>query len=399
MMGLSVLYAKGAVKEREWGAIPDRDKTGRLREVYWARRAESKISAKSFIRFNLYWRPDRYSIARRSDDPGDGFIYLADMMEQSEGQFEWLEVTEVFTTVPASQIEGAMRSWNGISARNPVDLDEFRKELPLGRPSKTEQRKAADQVIAQVERKLAKSSYGELLEKYGYGTLVVGLPLWFAVPPDNPCRAENAVDNFFTRTMLGLQDVKRRTLKRRDCPFKSIIVLWDTTPQAIRAWIENRSMEYEHTRSASMEDPLDASILELLPDMMEKALSKTAIPESDAPSISFHIIVKTRKRKLGKGPLPEFVEAMQEFFRERGENRLLSQMREKVKWRVISGVCKLYCFLNLRGLEGLSQWIAPKISVSHAWKVRTTRRRAQLFYSESKRRPRALNARSSGSPP
>ena len=49
MTGLRVLYAKEATEEREWVAIPDRDRTGRLREVYWARCAESKLGRKSFF--------------------------------------------------------------------------------------------------------------------------------------------------------------------------------------------------------------------------------------------------------------------------------------------------------------------------------------------------------------
>ena len=41
MTGLSVMYAKEATGELEWAAIPDRNRAGRLREVYWARRAEA----------------------------------------------------------------------------------------------------------------------------------------------------------------------------------------------------------------------------------------------------------------------------------------------------------------------------------------------------------------------
>ena len=218
MTGLSVLYAKEATEEQEWVTIPDRDRTGRLREVYWARCAESKLGRKSFFSMRLNWRADRTVIGRASDDPGDGFISLVDMTPRVADGFEWLEVTEVFTTVHASRIEGAMRAWNGIPDKHGVDFDEFRKSLPRGRPSRVEQRRAADRAIAQIERKLAKASYRELQEKYGYGTLVVGMPLWFAVPPDEPYRPENALDDFMTRTALGLEDVRRRVLRRRDCP-------------------------------------------------------------------------------------------------------------------------------------------------------------------------------------
>ena len=86
----------------------------------------------------------------------------------------------------------------------------------------------------------SKASYRELREKYGYGTLVVGMPLWFAVPPDEPYRPENALDDFMTRTAVGLEDVRRRLLRRRDCPFRIVIMIWDMTPQALREWREGR---------------------------------------------------------------------------------------------------------------------------------------------------------------
>ena len=50
MTGLSVLYAREAAEERDWVAIPDRDMTGRLWEVYWARRAASKSRRKPFAK-------------------------------------------------------------------------------------------------------------------------------------------------------------------------------------------------------------------------------------------------------------------------------------------------------------------------------------------------------------
>ena len=383
MMGLSVLYAKEAAGEREWEAIPDRDRTGRLREVYWARRVEMKSGRKSFVGMNLNWRADRTEIGRRRDDPGDGFIYLADMTSllrfgwrrRVEDRFEWLEVTEVFTTVPPSRIEGAMRAWNGIADKHPVDFDEFRKGLRMGRPSRMEQRKAADQVIAQIERKLAKTSYHELLARYGYGTLVVGMPLWFAVPPDDPFRAENAVDDFMTRTSLGLEYVRQRVLRRRDCPFRNVIVIWDTTPQALSEWRKRRCAEYEDVSNTSLENPMPAAFWGVLSDALEKAVSKRATPESEVPSMCLKVGVKTGKKASGTGPYPKLVEALGEVFRERDENPF--GLREMLKWRVTLTLCKLLCFVRVHGVEGLERWIARKFSVSHAWKVRATRRKAR----------------------
>ena len=200
MSGLGVPYASEATRERDWAATPDRDRTDRLREVYWRRPAAGlKSGRKQLTNVTPSRWSERSEIGRGWDDPGDGFIYLINTMPRGEERFEWLEVTEVLMVVPASQIEGAMRTWNGIPDKRPVDLDEFRKGLAAGRTSRVEQRNAADSVIAQVQRKLAKRSYDEPVERYGYGTLVVGMPLWFAVPPDDPLCAENAVDDFMTQ--------------------------------------------------------------------------------------------------------------------------------------------------------------------------------------------------------
>ena len=87
MTGLSVLYAKEATKEREWSAIPDRDRPGRLREVYWVRRAELKFRQKRFLSMILSWRPDRTDLGRVRNDPGDGFFYCVDMVPHLEQQF------------------------------------------------------------------------------------------------------------------------------------------------------------------------------------------------------------------------------------------------------------------------------------------------------------------------
>ena len=380
MTGLSVLYAKQAAEEREWAAIPDRDRCGRLREVYWARRAESKTGRKSFVRVNLNWRADRTEIGRRRDDPGDGFIYVVNMTPKVEDRFEWLEVTEVFTTVPASQIEGAMRAWNGIPDRHPVDFDDFRKGLPRGCPSRTEQRRAADKVIAQIERKLAKTSYHELLERYGYGTLVVGMPLWFAVFPDNPFRAENAVDDFMTRATLGLEDVKQRMLGRRGCPFRKVIVMWDTTPQALRAWRKGSSAEYEDAANASLENPLGASMWGILSDALEEAISETATPESDGPSMCLQVCVETGKKRSGKGPYPELVTDLGKLVRERKENSIGLILKSSIALVL----CKLLWFLRIHGGEGLKRWIKRKFSVSHTWRVKAVRRKARRLYRESR---------------
>lgn len=386
MTGLSVLYAKEAASEPEWAAVPAGARPGRLREVYWARRAESNRSSKHFFNAGLSWRPDRTEIGRRRDDPGDGFVYLVDLISRPQDRFEWLEVTEVFTTVPARQIEGAMRAWNGIPDRHPVDFCKFRRGVSRGRPSRISQRQAADDVVAQIERKLSKASYQELLEKYGYGTLVVGMPLWFATPPDDPRRAENAVDDFATRTILGLQEIRRGVLKRRECPFRRVIVTWDTTPQALREWRHRRSAEYENPANVSLKNPAGAPAWGRMSELMEEATSKAGVPESDAPSMRFYVDAQVRKEASGTGPYPERVEGIREALREKDEN--LVGLGVMLKLKIAGTLLGWRWFLSLHGMKGFKSWIARKVSVPHAWRARTTRRRARRLYRESRHRGR-----------
>ena len=394
MTGLSVLYAKQAMEERDWAEVPDRDKTSRLREVYWARLMESEFGHKSTFRMSLHWRPDRGELGRRADLPGDGFIYTVDMSADAEDIFKWIEVTEIFTTTPPSQIEGAMKAWNAIPNRHPVDFNEFKRGLRRGRPSRVEQRKAADKVIAQTERKLKKASYQELMEKYGYGTLVVGLPLWFAVPPEDPWRAENALDDFYTRTHLGLEELKRKRLKRRDCPFQQIVVTWDTSSEALKEWNRKKSGEYEDAANASLDNPIPAAKLWfVLSDTLTEGSSDLGIPESETPSMSFKIGVKTRKKKSGNGPYPEIVTVLGKSFREQ-KKKEPDRKGDKLRLWAVLTLCKLLCFVRLHGFGGLERWVARKLSMSRAWKARATGRRTRILYRESRRRSEARSANS-----
>ena len=395
MTGLSVLYANQAMKERGWADIPDRNKVSRLREMYWLKGVKP-LGPKSNLKMQLYWRPDQGELGRRADMPGDGFAYVATMFPSAEANFEWFEVTEVFTTVSPEQINAAMSARNGIASKQPVDFDDFLGMLRKGRPSRVEQRKAADAVIAQTERKLSKSSYRELMEQYGYGTLVVGLPLWFAALPDDPWRAENTLDDFFTRTSLGLNELKQRVLERRDCPFRRILVTWDTTPEAWREWSRKRSADYDDAANTGLENAIPvAKIITWLSESLDKAVSKTECPDSEAPSMSLLIEKKTQKTRRGRGPYPEMVVQLGQIVRER--ERQGDGILRKVRQRIFLALLPLLCVVRICGLGGLARWIGRRLSVSHAWKVHTTRRRARILYAESRRRAEARDSHAAGS--
>ena len=390
MTGLSVLYASQAMKDRGGADVPDRNKVSRLREVYWLK-GVAPSGPKSSLKMQLYWRPDQRELGRRADLPGDGFAYVATMFPSADASFEWFEVTEVFATVPPEQINAAMKARNGIASKQPVDFDDFLGMLRKGRPSRVEQRKAADAVIAQTEMKLRKSSYRELMEQYGYGTLVVGLPLWFAVLPEDPWRAENALDDFYTRTSLGLNELKQRVLERRDCPFRRIRVTWDTTPEAWREWSRRRSAAYDDAANTSLENPIPvAKMMALFSESLDRTISKTECPDSETPSMSLLIEKKTQKTRRGRGPYPEMVVLLGQIVRER--ERQGDGILGKVMQRIFLALLPLLCVVRICGLGGLARWIGRRLSVSHAWKVHATRRRARILYAESRRRAEARDS-------
>ena len=387
MTGLSILYTKQAREEKGWEKVPDREKPGRLREVYWARRAEGLIEGRrSFVSTGSTWRPDRGAIGRERAAPGDSFIHKAKITGGVESNFEWIEVTEVFTTTSAATIEGAMRAWNGIEDKQRVDLEEFRKGLKRRRPSRGEQRKVADEVIKAIKKKIRKTSYNEVVEKYGYGTLVVGLPLWFAVLPEDPFRAENSLDDFAVRTTIGMEEIRRKELRRKGCPFRHVIVLCDTTPEAIEEWAAKRSREYEDVANTTLMDPMPTSMLEIFSESLKKALERTGTIESEAPSCCCHLEKKVEKKKRGKGPYPQMVQVMEEMAKKRAEEERRKGIIEKLKQRIALELCKVLCFIKIHGIVGLERWAAQRISPKRYWRRKATGRRALRLYKESVRR-------------
>ena len=378
---MSVLYAKEATTEANWPHISAKNRTKRLREVYWSRRAEGVSRRKPFVGMVLTWRPDRSQLDRGIDDPGDGLIYRVRLFPQTELHFDWIEVTEVFTTVPAKDIQGAMRAWNGIPGKHTVDLAKFLRTIPRGRAASDEQREAADKVIEQVRKKLAKGSYRELVERYGYGTLVVGMPLWFASPPDDPFRPANVLDDFMTRTIAGLDELKRMELRNPACPFRRVIVTWDTTPEAMDEWRQGRSAHYDDVANASLHNLVPGA---KLMDWVSALLSETGLPENEMSSRNLRVAVRVMKRRTGSGPYPELVRILGELARE-WEARS-DKIGERVRRSIQLTLCKVLLFRKLHRTRGLRAWITRRMSLRHGWRVRAARRRARRLYRESERR-------------
>ena len=380
MTGLSVLYGNGVTYDGE-REQSERTRAKRLRELYWARRAEGKTRRKSLLRMEMNLPVDRSEIGRGPTDPGDGLRYRVRLFPRREGHFDWVEVTEVFTTFSAKDVEGVMRGLHGIQGKHVVDATEFLRTIRRTRPSRREQRRAADEVIARVRDKLTKSSYQKLVERYGYGTLVVGIPLWFAVLPDDPYRPANVLDDFFSRTSVGLLEVKRSLLRKPTCPFRRVIVTWDTTPEAMDEWRRRRSPCYDDVANTRLGHPLPPSFLGVLSSLVSKA----GLPDIEtAPSLGFHASVDVEKKRSGIGPYPDSVRAIGQHFLER-ENQE-DKLGERVRRSIGLTLCKLLWFKRLHGMRGLRAWAARRVSVPHAWRVRAIRLQARRLYRESEKR-------------
>lgn len=94
--GLEILYAKPEPKDGIQAT--GRALTKELRERYWIHVA-GKGWRKSLraVSVDVTARLPRASLGRNRDEPGDGFRYVYRMGASGPGgQFEWIEVTEVF---------------------------------------------------------------------------------------------------------------------------------------------------------------------------------------------------------------------------------------------------------------------------------------------------------------
>ena len=247
---------------------------GRLRERYWIEAAQDAgIDRKSWASFAITMprRMERHELGRNRNEPGDGFRYVFRTGSSgAEGRTEWVEVTEVFEAVEAKDIEAFMRIENGGAAGFHFDPGVFVNGLNMVIPSRTSQQRAADKVIEAVERKLNKPSYKGIWREHGYGTLIVGLPLWFAMPPANPLRVENVVDDFYTRLLVGLTPYARRP-RKKNCPFWRIVVVWNISPESMREWCHKaRFRVYDDPVYQSLGNipMLSGTVLPLLSEMM-----------------------------------------------------------------------------------------------------------------------------------
>ena len=312
--GLEILYLKPDPKVQLTG-VAERDLAGELRERYWIQAAEDQgVERKNWANVGISMPVpiERHELGRNRNEPGDGFRYVfRSGTAGTGGRAEWFEVTEVFEGVTAKNIEAFMRVENGGEAGFEFDPTAFVDGLSTWIPSRAAQQRAADKVIDAIERKLYKASYEGMWQEHGYGTLIVGLPLWFAAQPLNPLRPENVVDDFTTRVQLGLKPYTRRLRKKR-CPFWRIVVVWSTSVESTSEWCRKARLDvyddpaYDSLRSTPMKY---GTMMPVLLEVMGKL--EDVEPGPDGPTratLSVFAVIRKKKRKADLVRLPPAVE-------------------------------------------------------------------------------------------
>ena len=389
--GLEVLFA---TRERGDGlaGVPERDIPGELRERYWISRAEDAGDRKNSwdIAVSMPRRIERQELGRDRNQPGDGFRYLYRRATDGTGsRVEWFEVTEVFESVEAKDIEAFMRVNNGGTTRSDFDLDRFLRGLDMGIPCRAAQRRAADRVVEVVEKKLNKASYEGMWRRHGYGTLIVGLPLWFATIPANPLRAENVIDDFMTRVTIGLKPYARQ-LKKKSCPFWRIVVVWLVSRESLREL-------HGKARYEVYDDPtyrkignlpiLLQSSLPLLSEITE-VVEKARMQGETVGAVQLSVGVAKPKKKGTETSLelPPAVSALKRALEGTSKRRRLLTPLAQVKWRVMRRAIQVLCFLRVHGVSGFERWANAQLSPRH-WIARLAlRRRALRLYRASRHR-------------
>ena len=236
--GLGILYATPQAGEE----LTSRT-INRLGETYWIKSATNRRQPQRTwdVGASVHCPLTHSDMGMDSRDSVDGFFYRIDCGSAGvASRQEWYEVTEVFAGDNPLDIQDFMRWRNGIPPRQEgFDPDGFLKGIDRGLPGRPdEQRRFADEVIAAAERKLRHPPYKTTAESFGYGTLVVGLPLWFAMLPLNPLHEANDEDDFACRTAKGLEDLQSEYLTDKDNPFGRVVVLWESTSTAIEEWLQ-----------------------------------------------------------------------------------------------------------------------------------------------------------------
>lgn len=393
-VGLEILYAKPGLKD-DRAARTARNLAKELRERFWIRAAgDAGTRPKSWatIEMTLELPIERVAVGRDRNDPGDGFRYVfRSGTSGTGGRAEWFEVTEVFEGVRAMDVESFMRLSNGGQASPGFDPRSFVTGLDLGIPGRAAQRRAADKVLASIERKLAKPSYEGMSRDHGYGTLIFGLPLWFATDPFDPYRPENAIDDFTTRVFMGLRTYACQ-LRKSSCPFWRIVVVWKGSLESAREWRAKARLDvYEdsaHRNLGSLPVRI-GSVETLLLDALEKVAPEMKKAREPFDGFTRHLWAARPDKKETNPPLrlPPMVVALSRHLEDTARRHRPS-CRDRLTTRVGLKLVELLCFMRAHGIRGVERWTAARLSPTRRFARFVLQRRALRLHRVSRAKVR-----------
>ena len=330
-----------------------------LRERYWIRQAKDVGGRRSPWGVSIggmRWI-ERQDLGKDRNQSGDALRYVYRLgADGMESRAEWFEVTEVFAGVEPRNIEAFMQANNGGVADTNFDPDSFLSGLDMGIPCRAAQRRAADCVIAAIDKKVNHPPYQNMWREYGYGTLVVGLPLWFAAVPVDPLRAENVIDDFRTRVTIGLKPYARK-LKKKSCPFWRVVVVWAASRESL--YELRGKVRYDvyddpaHRKIRGLQMKLE-SYLPLLSKIMSKVEEARRRGEKVGEVTRSVAVVHAKKRGAKVSPkLPPAVGALKQWLDRADTTGLRDPPLARAKRRAQERALDVLCFLRVHGMSGL----------------------------------------------
>ena len=377
--GLEILFASRE-PEDELDGLRKYDVVKELRERFWIREGGNAGGRQRPWSVRAVWRIERQDLGRDRNRSGDGFRYVYGVGSESmQSRAEWFEVTEVFEGVEAKDVEAFMLANHGETVGRNFDASQFLAGLEMGTPCRAAQRRAADSVLDAVEKKLTKPSYLGMWRGHGYGTLVVGLPLWFATFPADPRRVNNVIDDFMTRVLIGLQFFAGR-LRRKSCPFWRVVVVWMASAESLRHL-------YGRTRNGVYSDPPFRTI-RALPLTRESLLTMAGELEKGGARLPLSIVVSD-PRKRGEEmhlQLPPRVDAAKRALERANRGSGAGRLLKWAKTRAMARAFEVLCFLRWHGLSGLARWTTSWMSPRYRITRWAMRRQALDLYLASRRR-------------
>ena len=380
--GTGVLRVVAEANDSKWSAVPRRDVPKHLQERYWI----DKWSGKRWPQDGLFHgggkvEIERARLGRTANDPGDGFFWFFQATSKwSVSALSWVEVTQVCIPGQDEQIKLIVRQRNGIQGKGSIDEGEFLRRLERGLPDPRRQRDMADRVVEAIEKKAGKGrddAYNKLVEEYGRGVLIVGLPLWFAGFPAAPDDPGGVLREFTARLGVAVDSIDRPVLRKSWCPFDTVCVLWTPTGEALDAWAAGaKTSFYNDPANASFGNPLSPLKLHGLLDEFQEYSVDGSVPEFVSylewrRYQSVDALVRDQRRFLRLSGQPRPFGPKSEFEAERLESPTL--------WRAALSLKFLWVlqFVRVHGWRGLSSWVMARLSPGWAcwrWKVRRVAR-------------------------